>query len=144
MKLSLSESPFLKYSGVLFSLALRSKIVNNSKSKLLRLTSFSITSTRFEVIFDISIKSSIVRSNWCPLFWIILDRSYFLGDPDFVNIPTDWCSFFNYKSRHPVRVSFFASNTAYTLSGNSLTYIPSNNGSYSLITTDRIQFDYSY
>ena len=36
------------------------------------------------------------------------------------------------------------SNTAYTLSGNSLTYIPSNNGSYSLITTDRIQFDYSY
>ena len=63
IKLSLSESPFLKYNGVLFSLAFKLKIVNNSRSKLLRQTSFFIAATRLEVIFDISIKSSIVRSS---------------------------------------------------------------------------------
>jgi carbonic anhydrase/acetyltransferase-like protein (isoleucine patch superfamily) len=36
------------------------------------------------------------------------------------------------------------SNTAYSVSGNTLTYNPSNNGSYSLTATDRIQFDYFY
>jgi hypothetical protein len=36
------------------------------------------------------------------------------------------------------------SNTAYSVSGNTLTYIPSNNGSYSLSVNDRIQFDYFY
>ena len=36
------------------------------------------------------------------------------------------------------------SNTAYTWSGNSLTYTPSNNAGFSLTSTDRIQFDYSY
>jgi len=36
------------------------------------------------------------------------------------------------------------SNTAYSISGNTLTYNPANNGSYSLTATDRIQFDYFY
>ncbi|SHN01717.1 hypothetical protein SAMN05216269_110139, partial [Flavobacterium xinjiangense] len=36
------------------------------------------------------------------------------------------------------------SNTAYSLSGTTLTYIPANNGSYSLSVSDRIQFDYFY
>ncbi|MDX9930608.1 MAG: hypothetical protein RBS37_12240 [Bacteroidales bacterium] len=36
------------------------------------------------------------------------------------------------------------SNQAYSISGTSATYIPVNNGSYSLTTGDRIQFDYSY
>lgn len=36
------------------------------------------------------------------------------------------------------------SNTAYSNSGTSLTYIPANNGSYSLANGDRIQFDYYY
>jgi hypothetical protein len=36
------------------------------------------------------------------------------------------------------------SNTAYTISVNTLTYIPANNGSYSLLANDRIQFDYYY
>ena len=35
-------------------------------------------------------------------------------------------------------------NTAYTISGNTLTYVPANNGSYNLIVGDRIQFDYYY
>lgn len=36
------------------------------------------------------------------------------------------------------------SNTAYTISGNILTYIPANNGSYALVSGDRIQFDFYY
>ena len=36
------------------------------------------------------------------------------------------------------------SNSAYTISGSTLTYIPANNGGYSLTTGDRIQFDYYY
>lgn len=36
------------------------------------------------------------------------------------------------------------SNTAYSVSGNTLTYLPANNGSYALTSTDRIQFDYFY
>ena len=36
------------------------------------------------------------------------------------------------------------SNSAYSWTGTILTYIPSNNGSYSLSINDRIQFDYSY
>ena len=36
------------------------------------------------------------------------------------------------------------SNTAYTVSGNTLTYLPANNGSYTLTISDRIQFDYFY
>ena len=36
------------------------------------------------------------------------------------------------------------SNTAYGISGNTLTYDPSSNGNYSLNTSDRIQFDYYY
>jgi hypothetical protein len=36
------------------------------------------------------------------------------------------------------------SNAAYTLSGATITYIPANNGSYTLIASDRIQFDYSH
>jgi hypothetical protein len=36
------------------------------------------------------------------------------------------------------------SNSAYSWTGTTLTYIPSNNGSYSLSVNDRIQFDYSY
>jgi hypothetical protein len=35
-------------------------------------------------------------------------------------------------------------NTAYTISGSTLTYVPANNGSYSLIVGDRIQFDYYF
>lgn len=36
------------------------------------------------------------------------------------------------------------SNTAYTLSGSTLTYVPSNNGGNNLLITDRVQFDYFY
>jgi hypothetical protein len=36
------------------------------------------------------------------------------------------------------------SNSAYTVTGSALTYIPANNGSYSLVAGDRIQFDYYY
>lgn len=36
------------------------------------------------------------------------------------------------------------SNTAYTVSGNILTYIPASNGGYNLTAGNRIQFDYSY
>lgn len=36
------------------------------------------------------------------------------------------------------------SNTAYSISGTTLTYISSNNGSYALSANDRIQFDYSF
>jgi hypothetical protein len=36
------------------------------------------------------------------------------------------------------------SNTAYSVSGTTLTYTASNNGSYSLTANDRIQFDYFY
>ena len=36
------------------------------------------------------------------------------------------------------------SNTAYSVSGTTLTYVPANNGSYVLSASDRIQFDYSY
>jgi hypothetical protein len=36
------------------------------------------------------------------------------------------------------------SNTAYTKTGNALTYVPANNGSYVLVAGDRIQFDYYY
>ncbi|EIA07240.1 hypothetical protein HJ01_03512 [Flavobacterium frigoris PS1] len=36
------------------------------------------------------------------------------------------------------------SNTAYSVTGPTLTYIPANNGSYSLSISDRIQFDYFY
>jgi hypothetical protein len=36
------------------------------------------------------------------------------------------------------------SNTAYTVSGTTLTYIPANNGAYALSSGDRIQFDYFY
>jgi hypothetical protein len=36
------------------------------------------------------------------------------------------------------------SNTAYSVSGSTLTYVPANNGSYSLTSGDRIQMDYYY
>ena len=36
------------------------------------------------------------------------------------------------------------SNTAYSVSGTTLTYIPANNGSYALSASDRIQFDFYY
>jgi hypothetical protein len=36
------------------------------------------------------------------------------------------------------------SNTAYSVSGTTLTYIPANNGAYVLTASDRIQFDYYY
>ena len=36
------------------------------------------------------------------------------------------------------------SNTAYSVSGNTLTYNAANNGSYALTVSDRIQFDYYY
>ena len=36
------------------------------------------------------------------------------------------------------------SNTAYSVSGTALTYTPANNGSYALVLSDRIQFDYYY
>ena len=36
------------------------------------------------------------------------------------------------------------SNTAYSVTGTTLTYIPANNGSYNLSVSDRIQFDYFY
>ena len=36
------------------------------------------------------------------------------------------------------------SNNAYSVSGTTLTYLPANNGSYTLLAGDRIQFDYSY
>jgi hypothetical protein len=36
------------------------------------------------------------------------------------------------------------SNTAYSVSGTTLTYDPVNNGSYTLNTSDRIQFDFYY
>src|SRR6185312_2528802 len=36
------------------------------------------------------------------------------------------------------------SNTAYTWSGSTLTYVPGNNGSYTLTASDRVQFDYFY
>jgi hypothetical protein len=36
------------------------------------------------------------------------------------------------------------SNTAYSVTGATLTYIPANNGGYSLLVNDRIQFDYYY
>jgi hypothetical protein len=35
-------------------------------------------------------------------------------------------------------------NTAYTISGSTVTYNPANNGSYVLIAGDRIQFDYYF
>ncbi|WP_338644953.1 hypothetical protein V5J73_08410 [Flavobacterium sp. KS-LB2] len=36
------------------------------------------------------------------------------------------------------------SNAAYSVSGTTLTYIPANNGSYTLSVNDRVQFDYFY
>ena len=36
------------------------------------------------------------------------------------------------------------SNTAYSWSGTTLTYVPANNGNYTLSNNDRIQFDYFY
>jgi hypothetical protein len=36
------------------------------------------------------------------------------------------------------------SNTAYTISGTTLTYTPSENGGYVLLANDRVQFDYYY
>ena len=36
------------------------------------------------------------------------------------------------------------SNSAYNVSGNSVTYLPANNGSNNLRSGDRIQFDYYY
>jgi hypothetical protein len=36
------------------------------------------------------------------------------------------------------------SNSAYSVSDDTLTYFPSNNGSYTLSVNDRIQFDYFY
>jgi hypothetical protein len=35
-------------------------------------------------------------------------------------------------------------NSAYTVSGTTVTYIPANNNSYALVVGDRIQFDYAY
>ena len=36
------------------------------------------------------------------------------------------------------------SNTAYSWSGTTLSYVPANNNGTSLINTDRVQFDYFY
>lgn len=36
------------------------------------------------------------------------------------------------------------SNTAYSVTGTTLTYIPANNGGYALTLSDRIQFDFYY
>jgi len=36
------------------------------------------------------------------------------------------------------------SNTAYSISGTTLTYVPANNGGYALTAGDRVQFDYYY
>ena len=36
------------------------------------------------------------------------------------------------------------SNTAYSVSGSTLTYVPANNGGYQLTLSDRVQFDYFY
>jgi hypothetical protein len=36
------------------------------------------------------------------------------------------------------------SNTAYSVSGSTLSYVPANNGSYAVSVNDRIQFDYYY
>jgi len=36
------------------------------------------------------------------------------------------------------------SNSAYSLSGTTVTYVAANNGAYALTTGDRIQFDYFY
>ena len=36
------------------------------------------------------------------------------------------------------------SNTAYSVSGTTLTYVPANNGAYALSASDRIQFDFYY
>ena len=36
------------------------------------------------------------------------------------------------------------SNTAYSVSGTTLTYIAANNGSYALTAVDRVQFDFYY
>jgi hypothetical protein len=36
------------------------------------------------------------------------------------------------------------SNSAYTLVGTTLTYVPASNANYSLTLSDRIQFDYYY
>jgi hypothetical protein len=36
------------------------------------------------------------------------------------------------------------SNTAYSVSGSTLTYVPANNGGYTLTVADRVQFDYFY
>ncbi|MDB5156435.1 MAG: hypothetical protein JWR50_1142, partial [Mucilaginibacter sp.] len=35
-------------------------------------------------------------------------------------------------------------NTAYSVSGTALSYVPANNGSYAVSVNDRIQFDYYY
>lgn len=36
------------------------------------------------------------------------------------------------------------SNTAYSTSGTTLTYVPANNGAYALTAGDRIQMDFYY
>jgi glycine betaine/choline ABC-type transport system substrate-binding protein len=36
------------------------------------------------------------------------------------------------------------SNTAYSLSGNIVTYVPTNNGAYAISVNDRVQFEYTY
>ena len=36
------------------------------------------------------------------------------------------------------------SNTAYSVSGSTLTYVPANNGGYTITLSDRVQFDYFY
>jgi glycine betaine/choline ABC-type transport system substrate-binding protein len=36
------------------------------------------------------------------------------------------------------------SNTAYSLSGNIVTYVPTNNGAYAISINDRVQFEYTY
>jgi hypothetical protein len=51
----------------------------------------------------------------------------------------------NSKSKVKMLINgIFISTTAYSLSGSTITYNPTNNGSKAIATTDRVQFFYSY
>jgi hypothetical protein len=45
---------------------------------------------------------------------------------------------------HMVRNGVRLSNTAFSIVGKAITYIPANNGGSNLVVNDRIQFDYIY